>query len=166
MVRHLESTIKHRRLRPWQAVLAAPFVAAFLVAGFAGAASAQRKPPEPAKKEESAKKEEPAAAEPKVEVEGKGAILQGLDKVTARISTLEAEIGKPVTFGTLQITVRRCQRSRPDQKLERAAFLEIDHTDPTTKEKKRVFSGWMFASNPALSALEHPVYDVWVKDCK
>ena len=122
-------------------------------------AGAQRKPPE-------VKKEEPAAAEPKLEVEGKGAVLQGLDKVTARISTLEADIGKTVTFGSLAITVRRCQRSRPDQKLERAAFLEIDNTDPSTKEKKRVFSGWMFSSNPAISALEHPVYDVWVKDCK
>jgi hypothetical protein len=125
----------------------------------AAPASAQRKPPEP-------KKEEPAAAEPKVEVEGKGAILQGLDKVTARISTLEASVGETVAFGSLTITVRRCQRSRPDQKLERAAFLEIDNTDPATQQKKRVFSGWMFMSNPAISALEHPVYDVWVKDCK
>ena len=137
-------------------VLAALAVAALLTAP----ASAQRKPPEPAKKEE------PAAAEPKVEVEGKGAILQGLDKVTARISTIEADVGQTVTFGSLTITVRRCQRSRPDQKLERAAFLEIDNTDPATKQKKRVFSGWMFSSNPAISALEHPVYDVWVKDCK
>jgi len=122
-------------------------------------ADAQRKPPE-------VKKEEPAAAEPKLEVEGKGAVLQGLDKVTARISILEAENGKSVGFGSLLITVRRCQRSRPDQKLERAAFLEIDNVDPTSKEKKRIFSGWMFSSNPAISALEHPVYDVWVKDCK
>jgi hypothetical protein len=122
-------------------------------------ADAQRKPPEP-------RKEEPAAAEPKFELEGKGAVLQGLDKVTARITTMDADLGKAVTFGSLEITVRRCQRSRPDQKLERAAFLEIDNVDPATKEKKRVFSGWMFASNPALSALDHPVYDVWVKDCK
>lgn len=136
------------------------FLAAFAAAALLAAPSAaQRKPPEPAKKEE-------AAPEPKVEVEGKGVVLLGLDKVTARISTLEANIGQTVTFGSLSITVRRCQRSRPDQKLERAAFLEIDSTDPATKQKKRVFSGWMFMSNPAISALEHPVYDVWVKDCK
>jgi len=135
--------------------------AALLVAAIAAApALAQRKPPEPPKKEE------PAAAEPKLDIEGKGAILQGLDKVTARVSTLEADNGQAVKFGSLEITVRRCQRSRPDQKLERAAFLEIDNIDPSTKEKKRVFSGWMFSSNPALSALEHPVYDVWVKDCR
>jgi len=138
----------------------AGFVVVAALVFAAAPASAQRKPPEPPKKEE------PVAAEPKVEIEGKGAMLQGLDKVTARISPLEVEVGKTVPFGSLLITVRRCQRSRPDQKLERAAFLEIDNVDPTTKEKKRVFSGWMFSSNPALSALEHPVYDVWVKDCK
>jgi hypothetical protein len=140
---------------PRLAILAAFAAAALLAAP----ASAQRKPPEPAKKEEP-------APEPKLDVEGKGAILQGLDKVTARISTLEASVGQTVSFGSLSITVRRCQRSRPDQKLERAAFLEIDNTDPATKQKRRVFSGWMFMSNPAISALEHPVYDVWVKDCK
>ncbi len=140
---------------PLAGYLAALAAAALLAAP----ASAQRKPPEPAKKEEP-------APEPKVELEGKGAILQGLDKVTARISTLEANVGQTVSFGSLSITVRRCQRSRPDQKLERAAFVEIDNTDPATKQKKRVFSGWMFMSNPAISALEHPVYDVWVKDCK
>ncbi len=142
---------------PRLAGLLAAFAAAML---FAAPALAQRKPPEPAKKEE------PAPPEAKLEVEGKGAILQGLDKVTARISTIEVTVGETATFGSLTIKVRRCQRSRPDQKLERAAFLEIDNTDPTTKEKRRVFSGWMFMSNPAISALEHPVYDVWVKDCK
>jgi hypothetical protein len=136
------------------------FPAVLVAAAVAAApALAQRKPEPP-------KKEQPAVEQPKTEIEGKGAILQGLDKVTARISTFEADIGKMVKFGSLEITVRRCQRSRPDRKLERAAFLEIDNIDPTTKEKKRVFSGWMFASNPALSALEHAVYDVWVKDCK
>ena len=141
--------------------IAAALVAACLLALGGGTVLAQRKPPEPAKKDEPA-----PPAEPKVEIDGTGAILQGLDKVTARISTLQADNGKTVAFGSLEIVVRRCQRSRPDQKLERAAFLEIDNIDPATKVKKRIFSGWMFSSNPAISALEHPVYDVWVKDCK
>lgn len=143
-----------------RSALARSCVALLVAAITVAPALAQRKPPEPPKKEE------PAAAEPKLDIEGKGAILQGLDKVTARVSSLEASNGQTVKFGSLEITVRRCQRSRPDQKLERAAFLEIDNVDPSTKEKKRVFSGWMFSSNPALSALEHAVYDVWVKDCK
>src|SRR5687767_1809499 len=114
-------------MKPIRPRLFLPLAALALAALAAAPAGAQRKPPEPPKKEE------PVAAEPKVEVEGKGAVLQGLDKVTARISAIEAEVGKTVPFGTLLITVRRCQRSRPDQKLERAAFLEVENIDPTTK---------------------------------
>ncbi len=127
-------------------------------ATFGSAALAQRKPmPE--------KKEIPAP-EPAFEINGKTAVLQGLDKVTARITPLEAQVGQALRFGSLEIVVRRCQRSRPDQKPERAAFAEIFDIDPATREKRRVFSGWLFATNPALSALDHPVYDVWVKDCR
>jgi hypothetical protein len=97
-------------------------------------------------------------------LEGGGALLQGLDKVTARISEFSADIDVPVSFGTLEITVRACHKKPPEEPPESAAFLEI-------REKRRgeaavlVFSGWMFASTPGLSSLEHPVYDVWVLDC-
>lgn len=91
-------------------------------------------------------------------------MLQGLDKVTARISTLEAPKDKPVRFGTLEVIVRTCSKRPPEEPPESAAFLEI-YDVPPGEEPKRVFSGWMFASSPALSALEHPVYDVWVTDC-
>ena len=47
---------------------------------------------------------------------------------------------------------------------ESAAFLEIDDEHPD-RPRVELFTGWMFASSPALSALEHPVYDVWVLDC-
>jgi|TARA_B100000315_G_C14517753_1_gene559997 hypothetical protein len=92
------------------------------------------------------------------------AILQGLDKVTARISTIEAPLDLRVAFGTLRITVRTCSKRPPEEFPETTAFLEIldEKRDETVSQ---VFSGWMFASSPALSALEHPVYDIWVKDC-
>ena len=93
-----------------------------------------------------------------------GAVLQGLDKVTARISTLEAPVDKPVRFGTLEVIVRSCTKTPPEEPPESTAFIEI-YDAPPGDEPKRVFSGWMFASSPALSALEHPVYDVWVVDC-
>ena len=93
------------------------------------------------------------------------AVLQGLDKVTARISTIEAPIGQPVHFGTLIITARTCQKKPPEETPESAAFLEIDDQKPG-EPAQRTFTGWMFASSPALNALQHPVYDVWVKDCK
>ncbi len=92
------------------------------------------------------------------------AILRGLDKVTARISTVRAVIGQPVRFGSLEIVARVCRKTPPEEPPESAAFLEIDDVKPG-EEPQRIFSGWMFASSPALSALEHPVYDVWVVDC-
>jgi hypothetical protein len=93
------------------------------------------------------------------------AVLQGLDKVTARISTFEAPIGVPVRFGSLEITARTCQKRPPEETPESAAFLEIRDIKPG-ESPVAVFTGWMFASSPALNALEHPVYDVWTIDCR
>jgi hypothetical protein len=93
------------------------------------------------------------------------AVLQGLDKITARISTFEAPVNQPARFGSLEITVRRCQKTPPEEPPESAAFLEIVDVRPDSPSVL-LFSGWMFASSPAVSALEHPVYDVWVIDCK
>ncbi len=97
------------------------------------------------------------------------AVLQGLDKTTARISKFDAPVGKSVRFGTLVITVRACLKHPPEEEPESAAFLQIDEVrqgDRTTVVSERVFSGWMFASSPALSALENPIYDIGVLDCK
>jgi hypothetical protein len=93
------------------------------------------------------------------------ALLEGLDKITARVSKFEASVGGPVQFGTLAIRVRDCEKSSPEDAPESAAFVEIDETRPG-EIRNRVFSGWMFASSPALSALEHPVYDVTLLDCR
>jgi hypothetical protein len=98
-------------------------------------------------------------------LEGDGAILQGLDKVTARTSTFEAPLNTPVRFGTLEITVERCTKAPPEETPESAAFLVIREIKPN-EQPVDLFKGWMMASSPALSALEHPVYDVWVKDCR
>jgi len=101
-----------------------------------------------------------ADAPPKV------AMLQGLDKTTARVTKFSAPVGQMVTFGTLQITVRDCRKRPPEQEPESAAYLDIDEILQGQAEPKRIFSGWMFASSPALNSLEDPVYDVWVLDCK
>lgn len=93
------------------------------------------------------------------------AVLQGLDKITARVSDIAAPVGKTVQFGTLAITVRACEKNPPEDKPEDAAFLQIDEVRPG-EENIRRFSGWMFAQSPALSSLEHPVYDVILLDCK
>jgi hypothetical protein len=93
------------------------------------------------------------------------AIMGGLDKITARISRFRAPVGQTVKFGTLAITARECYTRPPTEPPENAAFLEIVDVRPDAQPVP-IFSGWMFASSPALSALEHPVYDVWVIECQ
>jgi hypothetical protein len=105
-----------------------------------------------------------AAASPLLWEEKSVAVLQGLDKITAKIRRFTAPVGQPVSFGRLTIVVKACRRTPPEEKPESAAFVQID--DKTLKQgTKRVFNGWMFASSPALSALEHPVYDINVLSC-
>jgi len=95
---------------------------------------------------------------------GDRVVMQGLDKVTARVSTFEVPIGVGMRFGTLQIMVRSCDRTPPEEPPESAAFVEIHEMKPGER-RTALFKGWMFASSPALNALEHPVYDVWVLEC-
>ena len=92
-------------------------------------------------------------------------VLRGLDKITAHISTFDVPIGQTVEFGGLQITARSCDKRPPEEVPESAAFLEIVEAREG-ETPQRLFSGWMFASSPALSALENPIYDLWVLDCK
>ena len=93
------------------------------------------------------------------------AVLQGLDKVTARVSTIEVPLGDTAKFGALEIIVRACDKRPPEETPESAAFLDVWEVRPG-EPAVSIFRGWMFASSPALSALEHPVYDVWVIDCR
>lgn len=93
------------------------------------------------------------------------AVLQGLDKVTARISTMDAPIGRAIRFGTLTITARHCSKTPPEELPEVKIYLEIVEVRPG-EVPIPLFRGWMFGSSPAVSALEHPVYDVWAIDCR
>lgn len=90
--------------------------------------------------------------------------LRALNKVTARVTTLYIPVGEQARFGTLEITPAVCVKRPPEDPPESAAFLAIVERrgeEPPVD----VFRGWMFASSPGLSAMEHPVYDVWVLDC-
>lgn len=98
-------------------------------------------------------------------IQGDTVVLQGLDKVTARVSTFEARVGDTVRFGTLEIQPRFCDRAPPEEPPESTAFLDI-YEARADERRVDLFHGWMFASSPALNSLEHPVYDVWVLDCK
>ena len=100
-------------------------------------------------------------------IEGETATIQALDKITARISTLKVQIDAPARFGTLSVVVRRCAYHPPEEPPEDAAFIEVtDNGHDAEKPPKPVFTGWMFASSPAVSAMEHPVYDLTLLSCK
>lgn len=90
--------------------------------------------------------------------------LQSLDKVTARTMTFEAKVGSTVKFGSLYIKAQSCRKTSDMEQPEAAAFLQI-WENPEEGEAQWVFSGWMFASSPGLSPIDHPIYDVWVLDC-
>ena len=90
--------------------------------------------------------------------------LQGLDKVTARTQRFYAPVGGPTRFGTLEITVADCLVNVPEAPPESVAYLTIVDHKPGQAEEK-LFAGWMFASTPSLSALDHGVYDVRVLSC-
>jgi hypothetical protein len=91
--------------------------------------------------------------------------VRALDKITAHITELTLPQDEVVAFGTLRITVRTCSSRSPEEIPETFAFLEIDDIQ-RNDELVRVFTGWMLASSPALNALEHSGYDIWVISCK
>ena len=94
------------------------------------------------------------------------AVIRALDKVTARVEELSLPIGTQVEFGTLLITAKTCKTTLPEETPpESAAYLEVLEIIPS-EEAKSLFNGWMFASSPALSAMDHKIYDIWVIGCK
>jgi hypothetical protein len=109
----------------------------------------------------------PAGQSPTAQAPGARAVavLQALDKVTGRVRTLEVAAGDSVEFRQLTITVRSCTRRPPEEPPEASVFLEIRERRGG-EAPRLLYSGWMFASSPAVAALEHPVYDVWITDCR
>ena len=93
------------------------------------------------------------------------AVLRALDKVTARVQTLRVPVGLPVKFGRLEILAKSCYTRPPEETPESSVLLEIVKTGVKGATDK-VFDGWMFASSPDLSAMDDPVYDIWVLACE
>ena len=93
------------------------------------------------------------------------AVLRGLDKVTGRIKTFEIPVGESGQFGRTFVVVESCFTHPPEESPENSAFLYIFEKS-LKGENIELFKGWMFSSDPALSSMEHPVYDIWVLSCK
>ncbi len=106
----------------------------------------------------------PAAA-PVPRIDTDMVVLRWLDKSTARVAEVRVPVGEPVMLGGVEVIARACRRTAPDEPPEHAAFLDIGEVNAGTPSPRAVFRGWMFASSPSLSAMEHPVYDVWVVEC-
>ncbi|ATP12195.1 DUF2155 domain-containing protein [Bartonella henselae] len=93
------------------------------------------------------------------------AVFAGLDKITGRTTRFEVSLGEVYQYGALQVTPRVCYTSSKDEPTRTTGFVEVNEVT-LDKKVRRIFTGWMFADSPGLNAVEHPIYDVWLKDCK
>jgi len=93
------------------------------------------------------------------------AVFAGLDKITGRIIKFDAEMGETVQFGALRVKPQACYTRPSTEAANTDAFVEVDEIT-LQGEVKRIFSGWMFAASPGLHGVEHPIYDIWLTDCK
>ena len=96
--------------------------------------------------------------------ENQVAVFAALDKVTARISKFEIPLNQAAEFGSLKVTPRVCYSRAPDEPPKTSTFVEVEET-MLDGQKKKIFSGWMFAESPGLNAVEHPIFDVWLTGC-
>jgi hypothetical protein len=104
----------------------------------------------------------PAAAE---RIANPIAIFAGLDKITGLTTTFEAKIGEEKRFGGLFIKADACYTRDVTEEPRTTSFVEVDGLE-SDGARKKIFSGWMFAESPGLSAVEHPIYDVWLTGCR
>ena len=109
--------------------------------------------------------DEVVAEPPAQKIVNKKAVFQGLDKITGRIINFDADIGETVQFGALRVKTDACYTRPATEAANTDAFVEVDEIT-LQGEVKRIFSGWMFAASPGLHGVEHPIYDVWLSDCK
>lgn len=89
----------------------------------------------------------------------------GLDKITGQIRTFDVLIDETVQFGALQLTPRVCYSRPPTEPPQTTVFVEVDEVT-LDRKIQRIFTGWMFADSPGLNAVDHPIYDVWLTNCK
>jgi hypothetical protein len=109
--------------------------------------------------------DEVVSAPPVQKIPNQMAVFSGLDKITGRIISFDVSIGETVQFGALQVAPRVCYTRPPTESAATDAFIEVSEVT-LQGEVRRIFAGWMFAASPGLNAVEHPIYDVWLTDCK
>ena len=106
-----------------------------------------------------------AASRRRHKIINKKASFSGLDKITGRIINFDEDIGETVQFGALRVKTDACYTRPATEAANTDAFVEVDEIT-LQGEVKRIFSGWMYAASPGLHGVEHPIYDIWLTDCK
>jgi hypothetical protein len=109
--------------------------------------------------------DEVIAEPPSQKIANGTAVFSGLDKITGRIISFDVAINETVQFGALQVVPRVCNTRPPTETQNTNAFIEVSEVT-LQGEVRRIFTGWMYASSPGLHAVEHPIYDIWITDCK
>jgi hypothetical protein len=131
-------------------------------------------PPPPGQRQSKGVPQSPATLQPGDEVVSeppaqkivnKKASFSGLDKITGRIINFDEDIGETVQFGALRVKTDACYTRPATEAANTDAFVEVDEIT-LQGEVKRIFSGWMYAASPGLHGVEHPIYDIWLTDCK
>ena len=98
-------------------------------------------------------------------IEGYSVKLKVLDKITSQINTININVNDTHEYGTLKIEIYACYKRPPEEIPEDFVLLKIfDTLNENNLEK--VYQGWMISSSPAATPFEHPIYDVWVMECK
>jgi hypothetical protein len=111
------------------------------------------------------KSDEVVTEPPGQKIANSAALFSGLDKITGRIINFDVAIGETVQFGALQLTPRACYTRPSTEAANTDAFIEVDEVT-LQGDMRRIFTGWVFAASPGLHAIEHPIYDIWLTDCK
>jgi hypothetical protein len=160
------SGIESQPLPPPPGVPAQPAAAPAAPLPGPNVAPGQRQPPRPGPADTAPQPgDEVVTAPPAQKIINPTAAFSGLDKITGRITSFDIAINETVQFGALQVTPRVCYTRPPTDTPNTDAFVEVDEVT-LQGEVKRVFTGWMFAASPGLHGVEHPIYDVWLADCK
>ena len=142
-------------------------LAAFFAGGTLGAVAQQEQPAQEQQPQQEGQPPADAETAPVApqRISNPIAEFTGVDKITGRIITFDVYINETVQFGALQVTPRVCYSRPATEEPKTDSFVEVDEIT-LDRKIRRIFTGYMFAQSPGLNAIEHPVYDVWLKSCK
>tara|TARA_B110000116_G_scaffold266916_1_gene278426 strand:- start:546 stop:932 length:387 start_codon:yes stop_codon:yes gene_type:complete len=98
-------------------------------------------------------------------IESELAEIQILDKITAKVKTYKILNNNSLKIDSLNIEIYACYKNSPDEIPENYVLLRI-YDDMMTNNEGLIYQGWMISSSPASTPLEHPIYDLWLKDCR